>query len=375
MGFGRKGRNPTGNELPSVSAGQRLRPSHINQLASGIDKATLRSGKGYRFVQNSGGTSLQIVNSESAVPWSVFTEGYNLCITAGGVWGKGVSQMPKHTAKEWNSAPADFANKYWTARPVMVGIEGANIYATDEINSAREGQPTRSIVIPNYTAGTYYIEYANWDGRGDITAIGVGATLVGTEQFVLKHKGIESPPSNSDDIAIVCFVDEDLQVYQGVQGDIWWGGSGDSYPFKISVGQDAESVWKIFVAYGTVNNTVPTYQGGGLEVGDPDGGITGIGSGNSVSANTFDVILQLDYSEGDPFPSATPQVFTSTNWNNTPNNETTAYVILGRVVVTLEGEGEEARPAFDIQQATTGSLWAERFKCGNLDPVYWITRI
>ena len=370
MGFQRKGRNPSGNELPNVASGGILKASDINSLATGIDRSTLRSGKGYTFVQSSGGTSINIKQEAELPPWGAYKNGKNLCIRAGNVWGKGVSEMPKHTAKVWGTAKADFLRKFWTARPVMIGVEGANIASTDEIN-ADIPVGSRAIVLP-IKEGTYYIEYGNWDSSdGKESQGGVATSLSGTEQFVLRHKPKATPPSPTENIVIVCYVDENGMVFQGAVGDIWWGGDTGSHPFKISV-RKVENTWKIFVDYGTVNNLVPDYATGG-EVGDDNAGMTGLGSGNSVSG-VREVYMRMKYEEDEPFPIPYPEVLNSAPQDITPTDET-FYLVIGRVTAETEGSGETARPKFTIEQAVSGSLWVERFKMGDNDAIYWATKI
>ena len=367
MGFGRKGRNPTGNELPVVSEGTRLAPSHINQVVAAVDRATIRGGKGFKFSQTSGGTSLKIDRNDYTPPWSIFQYGDKLCIYAGNVWGKGVGQIPLHTTEEWGFGGADFAQKFWTARPVMVGITGTNIVSTEEINSTTTDQ--MSFIAVPLLAGYYYIEYGRWEG-GSRSPIGGATDYEGTDQFILKHA---TTLSATQEVVVVGYVAPNGAIYQGVKGEIWWGiGSGATHPFKISVRQNAEKVWKIFVDYGTVNNLVPDYQTGG-EVGDPDAGMTGLGSGNNVSG-TKDIIIQCEYAEGENFPVEYPEVFAATGWDLTPTDDY-FYILVGRVTATTEGQGEAARPKFTIEQAVSGSLWVERFKVGDNDAVYWATKI
>ena len=375
MGFGRKGRNPTGNEMPNVSEGQTLRPSHINQIVAAADRATLKGGKGYKFTQTSGGTSLKIDQPNNPAPWSVFTYGDNLCINTGNVWGKGIGQMPLHTTSEWAGLPPDFTKKFYTARPVMVGVSGANIVSTDEVNSERSEQ-TGVITMPLLT-GYYYIEYGMWDGREDNFSNGVGDDLEGTNQFILKHSASLSAAS---EVVVICYVDANQVAYQAVKGDIWWGlSTGDDYPFKISVRQDANQQWRVFVSYGTVNNIVPIYELGET-VGDPNfEGVTGIGGGDDLPAMEYGVVLELAYVEDEPFPSLStpPVVKLRGEWQrqNNPDTDDVAYILLGRINVETEGTGENTVPKFTISNAVSGSLWCERFKCGEQSAIYWVTKV
>lgn len=365
MGFGRKGRNPTGNELPVVSEGTRLRPSHINQIVAAVDRATIKGGKGYRFSQNSGGTSIQVNPKNDPTPWAAFTFGVTLCFNAGNVWGKGIGQMPLHTTSEWGGVNPDPSKKFWTARPVMVGISGGNIVATDEINSAVSGTATNIIQVP-WQTGYYYIEYAEWEGRTDLAATGVADTLKGTKQFILKHA---TSLSASDEVVVICYLDSEKRVYQAVKGDIWWGLVGDDgHPFKISV-RKVDEEYRAFVAYGTVNNQDVQYETGGW-VGDTDASGLYVGS----SPTTKQVVLVMYYDENEPFPYA-PQVVIYDISEDITNTEGTAYVLIGLITVGTEGQGQEARTTFDIDQSVSGSLWVERFKCADNDPVYWVTKI
>ena len=57
---GSSGRNPFNVGLPKAHTGQYITADHINNLAAGIDKITLRSGDGYRVKTNSNGTTLEL---------------------------------------------------------------------------------------------------------------------------------------------------------------------------------------------------------------------------------------------------------------------------------------------------------------------------
>jgi len=220
MGFGRKGRNPTGNELPVVAEGTRLAPSHINDVVAAVDRATIRGGKGFKFSQTSGGTSLKIDRNDYLPPWSIFQYGEKICIAAGNVWGKGVGEQPLHTTEEWGFGSPDFSKKFFTARPVMIGVTGANIVTTDEINSQGTGSDQTSFISMPLVAGYYYIEYGKWEGRTDKSQLGNLPQYKGTEQFILKHA---TTLSSTQEVVVVGYVSPEKAIYQGVKGEIWWG--------------------------------------------------------------------------------------------------------------------------------------------------------
>jgi hypothetical protein len=365
MGFARKGRNPTGNELPNVSEGQTLRPSHINQIVAAADRATIKGGKGYKFVQTSGGTSLQIDRQNNHTPWSVFTYGENLCINSGNVWGKGLGQKPLHTTRAWGGVNPDPSKKFWTARPVMIGVTGANLVGTDEINGELAGEASNIIQMP-LLAGYYYIEYAKWEGRDDKSATGVGDTLKDTSQFILKHS---TELATSDEAVVICYVSNEKQAYQAAMGDIWWGLiADDGQPFKISVRKVGED-YRAFLTAGRVNNQKVLYETGGY-VGDKDADGLYVGSETELQ-----VVLQLDYEDGSPFPAPEPQVYTLPIDEDITNTDDTAYVLIGTITSTNEGSGGEQRTVIEIEQLVSGSLWVERFKCGEGDAIYWVTKI
>ena len=368
MGFQRKGRNPSGNELPNVSEGTRLSPSHINQIVAAADRATIKSGKGYKFNTSSGGTSLKINKPNDPTPWAVFTFGNNLCINAGNVWGKGVGEIPLHTTSEWGGVTPDQSKKFWTARPVMIGVTGANLVATDEINGLRPETATNIIEMP-LLAGYYYIEYAKWTGRTDKAAIGVGDAVKDTNQFILKHKA--TALSASDEVVVICYVSAEQQAYQAVKGDIWWGlGSDDEHPFKIVI-RKVDQSYKAFLIYGTVNNQYVKYGNGGW-VGDDDATGINVPSG----AGGIQIVLELTYGEGEAFPAPDPKVYSASIDQDLVNTDQTAYVHIGEVIVTTAGTPPV--PSFKINQAVSGSLWVERFKCGKDSSdtaIYWVTKI
>lgn len=370
MGFQRKGRNPQGNSLPSVSEGQVLSPSHINELSAGIDKASLRSGKGYRFVQSAGGTSLQITNNPVLPPWSVFTFGLTLCIKAGNVWGKGIAERPKQSSRSYGIGKGDFTQKFWSSRLLMVDIPNSNILCTDEINSEKAGKQTGFITLP-YEAGIYYIEYGEWDGgEGEAASGSVAKELAGTQQFILKKAAITEPPTGNDDIVVVCVVDEGLAVYQGAIGDIWFGGAGETTPFKISIYDKGNKVYRVKVKQGAVNNTLAKYA----NIADPDmdkkEGLP-IEDGQGVSS----VFLRIAYAEGENFPASLPEVVVLKTTEVPIPTEEEFTLLLGRITVTKEGEGNAQTTKFAIQQIVSGSVWVERFVVGDAVPIYWATKV
>ena len=368
MGFQRKGRNPTGNELPNVGEGSPIRPSHINQVAAAADRASIKSGKGYRFSQTSGGTSLKITNPNDPSPWAVFPVGTSLCMHAGNVWGKGVGKKPLHTTGEWGAVKPDRSKTFWTARPVMIGVSGANLVATDEINDARAETSSNIISMPLLT-GYYYIEYAKWTGRTDKSPSGIANTLKDTKQFILKHK---TDLEATDNVVVVCYVSNTQQVYQSVKGDIWWGlvSDDDGHPFKIVI-RKVEQSYKAFLIYGTVNNQYVEYGSGGY-VGDDD--VTGISVPSG--GGSIQIVLELSYEEGNSFPVPDPIVYSANIERAFVNTNQKAYVHIGEIIVTTGGNPPV--PSFKINQAVSGSLWVERFKCGSGDEpvaIYWVTKI
>jgi len=111
---------------------------------------------------------------------------------------------------------------------------------------------------------------------------------------------------------------------------------------------------------GTFNNQFPTV--GGAQVGQPNAYL------EEPSATSL-VVLTIPASES-AFPAGTCTIALSAGTSAPEAGEGEAYVILGRIdVTTADGDKQ-----FAVSNLVSGSLWGERFQCGE-ELEYWFSRI
>jgi len=393
------GRVPSNHISPRVGGGQSIKPSHINKLSEAVDRSAISGGKGIRVSKTPLSTSIVIPEKTnlSSVSWYARRADEKIVFNVGKFfYGDGDSNG--NSQNQW------FSNKFynWSAtryyeNPTTDGehMQGAEIFFDlPEANYLTNTQ-IKNGSIPlecKLQQGLYYIEVSAWSGK-QMTNPFAGVEnktdnmndfinelpewnshsqeMSGENVPILKYAPKDKMKTLGNAVYPICTVDQDGFVFRGITTDIFANSSSNKHPYKLTV-YKYDDTWYIDVAFGTVNNKIPTYEDG-YEVGDFDGGIE-IGSGNTLSETTHNVILQLDYVEEEPFPSPPSTVFASEE-DVEDNTDDTGYVLIGRVTVAMEGQGQEARPVFDIEQAVTGSLWVERFKCGKEDALYWTTRI
>jgi hypothetical protein len=347
-----KGRIPSGNGLPKLGGGQGLKPSHISGLATGIDKATIRSGKGYKVTsQGSGGTTLQISQGGYTHPWACTPHRGGIYVTIGNCWGMGVNKRRKNTWKHKNRNYTDSETIY-SARPVLIDIEGNDFTSTEYIN---DDDP----LLFAKKVGYYYIEWCEY--KGDTGTSELTSTLVGSMQFVMKFSAQD--PQAGDRWFVLCYVDNELTVFQGVQSDIWMdNGDGNSHAWKVTIVRQDEQDW-ICVDYGEINNFPATYSDG-IDLGDD------VNGGFPAGVGTFTIYLEVQGDE-EAFPTSA-KVHSG---SQTPEaSDSAAYVTLARVKGERKGTGSSATTQYTITQLVNNSLWGERFKPSSNKPaIYWFT--
>lgn len=390
------GRVPSQHISPKVGGGQAIKPSHINKLAEAVDRSTISGGKGIRVSKTPLSTSIIIPEKTtlSSVSWYARKDDEKIIFNVGKFfYGDGETST--------NSQNAWVSNKFFTwSSGLNYGnpqdgehMQGAEIFFDLDGQNYLTNTQIKNGSIPlecDLKEGLYYIEVAEWSGKQISNPFGnvqnktdnmndyinelpewnsYSNEMSGELVPILKYASKAQMKNLGRLVYPICTVDADGFVFRGITTDIFAGSSSNKHPFKITT-YKYDGVWYIDVAFGTVNNTIPQYESG-FDVGDFDGGIE---LGETPEEGTHNVILQLDYAEDDPFPSP-PSVVSASTEDVEPNTDDTAYVLIGRVTVTIEGQGDEQRPVFDIEQAVSGSLWVERFKCGDEDAVYWVTKI
>jgi hypothetical protein len=135
------------------------------------------------------------------------------------------------------------------------------------------------------------------------------------------------------------------------------------HPFKVYEDSTPEGTAVLRISAGSINNQLPLV--GGSEIGTPTAYL-------EKPAGSGFVILYLPASpsSGAAFPSASPLIL----FNDVveANDDSSAYVAIARIQLTTT----EANPipVMTISQLVTGSLWGERFECGNVVD-YWFSQI
>jgi hypothetical protein len=111
---------------------------------------------------------------------------------------------------------------------------------------------------------------------------------------------------------------------------------------------------------GTFNNEFPTI--GGATIGLPAAFL-------AEPSATSVVVLTIPASES-AFPAGACTIALTAGTTAPEASAGTAYVILGRIdVTTAQGDKQ-----FAVSNMVSGSLWGERFKCGE-ELEYWFSRI
>jgi hypothetical protein len=135
------------------------------------------------------------------------------------------------------------------------------------------------------------------------------------------------------------------------------------HPFKVYEDSTAEGTAVIRIAPGSINNQLPLV--GGAEIGTANAYLEKpAGSGFIV------LYTPASPSPGAPFPASAPLILFQPSVD--PSDETGADVALAKVELTTT-EGNPI-PVLTISQLVTGSLWGERFECGNVVE-YWFSQI
>ena len=113
---------------------------------------------------------------------------------------------------------------------------------------------------------------------------------------------------------------------------------------------------------GTFNNELPTV--GGVSIIEP--------LANLPMPSATSVVALMIPASADFFPSSTPSIQWFTGSAPPENEEGVAYVAIALVQkMTQPGGGEDF---FKISNLVSGSLWGERFQCGE-ELEYWFSRI
>lgn len=134
----------------------------------------------------------------------------------------------------------------------------------------------------------------------------------------------------------------------------------ETLPFFIYEDTNDQGARCFRINAGTFNNEFPTVSG--VEIGQPNAVIP---EPNATSL----VVMTIPASET-AFPAGACTIGLTAGNTAPEASASVAYVVLGRIRVTNTSGGKE----FAVDNLVSGSLWGERFKCGD-ELEYWFSRI
>ena len=136
----------------------------------------------------------------------------------------------------------------------------------------------------------------------------------------------------------------------------------ETLPFFVYEDTDSAGQGVLRINPGTFNNELPTV--GGATIGEQSATLP-------LPLATSIVALRIPASESF-FPAAQPTVEWFTGTFVPENEEDVAYVALALVNVSTEPGSSEK--IYKISSLASGSIWGERFQCGE-ELEYWFSRI
>lgn len=134
----------------------------------------------------------------------------------------------------------------------------------------------------------------------------------------------------------------------------------ETLPFFIYEDTNDQGARCFRINAGTFNNEFPTVSG--VAIGQPNAVIP---EPNATSL----VVMTIPASET-AFPAGACTIGLTAGNTAPEASASVAYVVLGRIRVTNTSGGKE----FAVDNLVSGSLWGERFKCGD-ELEYWFSRI
>lgn len=134
----------------------------------------------------------------------------------------------------------------------------------------------------------------------------------------------------------------------------------ETLPFFIYEDTNDQGARCFRINAGTFNNEFPTVSG--AEIGQPNAVIP-------EPSTTSLVVMTIPASET-AFPAGACTIGLTAGNTAPEASASVAYVVLGRIRVTNTSGGKE----FAVDNLVSGSLWGERFKCGD-ELEYWFSRI
>lgn len=113
---------------------------------------------------------------------------------------------------------------------------------------------------------------------------------------------------------------------------------------------------------GTFNNQFPTVNGAQV----------GSSSAYLAAPSSSGLVVMTIAASQNAFPASTPTIAFLSASSVPGNSPSVAYVAIARInAATIEGS---AQKAYSVDNLVSGSLWGERFECGE-ELEYWFSRI
>ena len=137
-------------------------------------------------------------------------------------------------------------------------------------------------------------------------------------------------------------------------------------PFRLFEDSTPEGVAILRVSAGTFNNIIPTING--QQLGQP-GAYFQKPSGNNI------VYLSAQASQNTQaqFPEGTPTIVLAGGSSVPPSTATSAFVAIA-LITSATPAGTDV-PVLTMHQLVNGSIWGERFECGNNPVLYWFAQV
>lgn len=139
----------------------------------------------------------------------------------------------------------------------------------------------------------------------------------------------------------------------------------ETLPFFVYEDTDASGNTVFRINAGTFNNVFPTVNG--ATVGEANAYL-------AAPTATSLVVLTVPASGGTSpaLPAGTPTIAIQSGTTVPANTATVARLALAKITVTTEAGSSDK--TFTVSNLVSGSLWGERFQCGD-DLEYWFSRI
>lgn len=300
------GRNNSIN-LPKISGGQPIVPSHFNKLAEGIDRITIRTvANGGLVKQTTNGTIIQPPKMPETPSWGVTVSDTQVCVKLGRIYSSNGYACP---LKQYlpNLTTSD---KYiWRGGEITFSMEAYDANATSKTKITSSTQAD-TIVFDRLDSTKDYILWITHTGVLRYTEVKDFSPVV----------GFPIASIYTDNLVIVT-CETDLFL------------NGQQRPFQSTVFKDKED-WKLNVSFGTVNNLIPNYTNG-QTIGDYRNNLTFTPS----FPFTYVWLKMTRPQPPAPFPSAVTIEASGDSWQAKIDTITEGWLLLASVWFQYDTSG------------------------------------